>query len=70
MGLANDTAYAYALAAVDDHGNRSASSSTVPATPTDLGVPAVPTGLAAVRGDGQVSLSWTPSRSPTSRATG
>ena len=59
-GLTNDTTYGYALAAVDTHGNCSADSAPVPATPTDLTAPAVPTGLAAVRGDGQVSLSLGP----------
>lgn len=59
-GLTNDTAYEYSLQAVDTHGNASAASSpAVRATPTDLTPPAVPTGLAAVRGDGQVSLTWT-----------
>ncbi|RBY94391.1 hypothetical protein DQ244_03475 [Blastococcus sp. TBT05-19] len=58
-GLTNDTTYRYTLVAVDTHGNTSVSSSPVQATPTDLGAPAVPTGLAAVRGDGQVALSWT-----------
>ena len=65
LGLTNDTTYDYTLAAVDTHGNRSVSSSpAVSATPTDLGAPAVPTGLSAVRGDGQVSLSWTANTEP------
>ncbi|SDP65712.1 fibronectin type 3 domain-containing protein, partial [Klenkia soli] len=58
-GLTNDSDYAYRVVAVDTHGNRSLGSTAVTATPTDLTPPAVPTGLAAVRGDGQVALSWT-----------
>ncbi len=63
-GLANDTTYSYTLAAVDNHGNRSADSAPVPATPTDLTAPAAPTGLTAVRGDGRVSLSWAANSEP------
>ncbi|MBF5081111.1 fibronectin type III domain-containing protein [Quadrisphaera sp. INWT6] len=59
-GLTNDTAYQYALRSVDRWGNTSdASSPAVTATPLDMTAPAVPAGLAAVRGDGQVSLAWT-----------
>jgi chitodextrinase len=58
-GLVNDRAYTYALVAVDGHGNASPRSEEVSATPTDLTGPAVPTGFTAVRGDGQVGLSWT-----------
>ncbi len=58
-GLTNDTTYQYAVLAIDSHGNRSAPTSTVNATPTDLTAPTVPTGLTAVRGDGRVDLSWT-----------
>ena len=59
-GLVNDRTYSYTLVAVDGHGNRSAPSAAVPVTPTDLTPPAAPTGLTAVRGDGQVTLTWTP----------
>ena len=38
----------------------SAASAAVQVTPTDLIPPAAPTGLTAVPGDGQVTLSWTP----------
>jgi large repetitive protein len=59
-GRTNGTTYQYAVQAVDTHGNASAASSpAVSATPADLTPPAVPTGLAAVRGDGQVALTWT-----------
>jgi chitodextrinase len=64
LGLTNDATYRYTLAAVDTHGNHSISSSPVFATPTDLGAPAAPTGLAAVAGGGQVTLSWTANTEP------
>ncbi len=63
-GLVNDRSYAYRIVAVDTHGNRSAPSAAVSATPTDLAPPAAPTGLVAVRGDGQVALSWTANPEP------
>ncbi|WP_157519421.1 fibronectin type III domain-containing protein [Modestobacter sp. Leaf380] len=64
-GLTNDTTHRYSLVAVDTHGNRSAASAPeVPATPTDLTAPAVPTGLVAVRGDGRVDLAWAASPEP------
>ncbi|MCA0144387.1 fibronectin type III domain-containing protein [Blastococcus sp. LR1] len=63
-GLTNDTTYRYTLVAVDTHGNASVSSAAVPGTPTDLGAPASPTGLAAVRGDGRVTLTWTANGEP------
>ncbi|TFV89968.1 fibronectin type III domain-containing protein [Blastococcus sp. CT_GayMR16] len=63
-GLTNDTTYSYTLAAVDTHGNRSAASLPVTATPTDLTAPAAPTGLSAGSGDQQVSLSWTANAEP------
>ncbi|RBY95954.1 hypothetical protein DQ237_12550 [Blastococcus sp. TF02-8] len=63
-GLVNDRSYVYRVVAVDTHGNRSAASSPVSVTPTDLTPPAAPTGLTAVRGDGQVALSWTPNSEP------
>ncbi len=58
LGLTNDTTYTYTVVAVDTHGNRSAPSAAVPVTQTDLTPPGAPTGLAAVRGDGSVSLTW------------
>jgi chitodextrinase len=63
-GLVNDRTYTYTLVAVDGHGNRSAPSAAVQVTPTDLTPPAAPTGLTAVRGDGQVTLSWTANAEP------
>ncbi|WP_243059451.1 fibronectin type III domain-containing protein [Nocardioides sp. SR21] len=57
-GLLNDTAYWFAVAAVDQDGNASARSDHASATPTDLTAPAAPTGLTATVGDRQVSLAW------------
>ena len=60
-GRAAGTTYTYRLAAVDTHGNASAQSAPVSATTaagTDTTPPAVPCGLAAVGGTGQVSLTW------------
>ncbi|MBM7807604.1 fibronectin type 3 domain-containing protein/Tol biopolymer transport system component [Geodermatophilus bullaregiensis] len=63
--VVNDTTYAYRLVAVDGHGNASPPSDpAVTARPTDLTAPATPSGLAAVRGDGRVHLSWTANGEP------
>ncbi|SDL99274.1 fibronectin type 3 domain-containing protein [Geodermatophilus siccatus] len=63
-GLTNDRTYSYALVAVDGHGNRSPTSAAVQVTPTDLTPPSAPTGLTAVRGDGQVTLAWAANPEP------
>jgi chitodextrinase/Tol biopolymer transport system component len=63
-GLTNDTCHGYQLVAVDTHGNRSAPTAVVTATPTDLTAPATPTGLAAAPGDGRVDLTWTANAEP------
>jgi chitodextrinase len=55
--LVNGTAYTYTVLAIDAAGNASPASS-VSATPADTVAPSVPAGLAAVRGNGQVSLTW------------
>ncbi len=57
-GLTNDSGHSWTVSSVDTHGNESARSAAVTATPTDLTPPAVPTGLAAARGDGRVVLTW------------
>jgi chitodextrinase len=64
VGLTNDVTYSYTVVAVDSHGNRSEPTAAMPVTPTDLTPPDAPTGLTAVRGDGQVTLSWTASPEP------
>jgi len=58
--LANGTAYAYTVLAIDAAGNASPVSSAT-ATPADTAAPSVPTGLAATPGNAQVSLTWTAS---------
>jgi len=58
-GLTNDRQYRFTVVAHDTHGNYGGDSDPVYATPVDMTAPAVPTGLTAVRGDGQVSLTWT-----------
>ncbi len=55
-GLANGTTYYYVVEAVNTAG-ASADSSEAYATPGTIAVP-VPTGLSAVSGDAEVSLSW------------
>ncbi|WP_448620960.1 fibronectin type III domain-containing protein [Geodermatophilus sp. URMC 65] len=62
--VVNDTTYGYALVAVDTSGNASGPSGAAAARPPDLTPPAVPAGFTAVRGDGQVSLSWTAGPEP------
>ena len=57
------TTFFYRVAAVDLSGNTSSASSTVSAARPDATAPAAATGLAAVREDGQVRLSWTRSTS-------
>ncbi len=59
-GLANDTSYDFAVSAVDATGNESSASDPSSAVPTapDITPPAVPSGLSATPGDGQVSLTW------------
>jgi fibronectin type 3 domain-containing protein len=56
-GLTDATKYYYVVSAVNSAGE-SANSSEVTATPL-LAVPAVPTGLAAIASNAQVSLTWT-----------
>jgi chitodextrinase len=67
-GLTNGTTYSYDVVAYDKAGNVSAASNTVSATPvgtqatnTDTQPPSTPSGVSAVAGDSQVSVSWTAS---------
>ncbi|KAA1425033.1 hypothetical protein FE697_003850 [Mumia zhuanghuii] len=62
--VANGTTYYYAVVAVDTHGNVSAPSASVAATPADQTPPAAPTGLVAVVVDGLVALDWADSTEP------
>jgi autotransporter-associated beta strand protein len=62
-GLTNGTTYYYVVTAVDLAGE-SVNSSEVSAKPLPP-IPAAPTGVAAVAGNGQVSLSWTLSTNAT-----
>ncbi|WP_438444213.1 fibronectin type III domain-containing protein [Gorillibacterium sp. sgz5001074] len=60
-GLNPQVVTTIAVTAYDQSGNESAKSATVTyGSPPDTVPPAVPAGLKAVPGDGQVSLSWTP----------
>jgi hypothetical protein len=63
--VANGVTYYYVVSAVNTHGESSISTeaSAMPALPTPL---AAPTGLLAMRDDGQVSLSWSASAGATS----
>jgi formylglycine-generating enzyme required for sulfatase activity len=58
-GLMNGTIYYFIVTALNANGE-SAGSFQVSAIPTPLLVPAAPTGLAAVEGDRQATLSWDP----------
>jgi hypothetical protein len=62
--VTNGTTYFYVVSALNSAGE-SANSAEVSATPV-LPVPATPTGLTAIAGDTQVSLSWTASSAATS----
>ena len=57
--VVSGTHYYYAVSAVDAAGNASALSAESSAIAVDDLPPAVPTGLAAVGGTGQVALTWT-----------
>ncbi|QMW66608.1 choice-of-anchor D domain-containing protein [Mumia sp. ZJ1417] len=57
-GLANGTAYSYAIVAVDHRRNASRASAAVRSTPRDKVAPKAPTGLVADAGDSKVSLAW------------
>ena len=58
--LPNGTTYYYVVSAVNSFGE-TANSSEVSATPAVVTVPPIPTGLAAIPGDGSITLNWIPS---------
>ncbi len=62
--VVSGTRYYYAVSAVDAAGNASALSPESSAIAVDDLPPAVPTGLAAVGGTGQVALTWTANGEP------
>lgn len=67
-GLTNGTTYYYVVTAVNIEGE-SAVSSEASAAPVDssaANVPSTPTGVTAAGGDGQVTVSWSPSSGATS----
>ena len=57
-GLTNYTAYYFRITAVDVADNVSGYSDGVSSTPVDLTAPSAPQNLAAVGGDGEVTLTW------------
>jgi len=59
--VASATSYTYTVDAFDAAGNRSSQSAVVSDTTPDWIAPSAPTGLAAVNGIGNVSLSWSAS---------
>jgi chitodextrinase len=63
-GLTNGTTYFFRLTAVDSALNQSAFSNEVTSTPGDTSAPAAPVNLAAVAGDGQITVTWTPNSEP------
>jgi fibronectin type 3 domain-containing protein len=62
-GLQNGIQYYYGVTAVDGSGNESDSTGPVEATPEDQ-VPAAPSGLTAIAGEGQVTLDWADNSEP------
>ena len=58
--LENNTEYFYSMKAVDQLTNRSPFTAVVSATPYDQTPPPAPSGLTAVPGDSEVSISWDP----------
>jgi fibronectin type 3 domain-containing protein len=62
--LRNGQTYYYRLSAVDTEQRESARTAAVPVTPSSAAAPAVPTGLTATPGDGQVLLQWNANPEP------
>lgn len=58
-GRTNGTTYSYQISAVNTSDSESAKSAAKTATPLNTTPPAVPNGLTAIPGDGQITLNWT-----------
>ena len=59
-GLSNGTPYTFTVTATNSAGTGPASTASTPVTPTAAATaPAAPTGVGAVAGDGQATVSWT-----------
>ncbi|WP_282937182.1 fibronectin type III domain-containing protein [Paenibacillus sp. RC67] len=58
VGLTNGTEYKFSVSAVDTSGNESAKTELKATPKAAQATPAVPTGLQAQVGDGQISLNW------------
>ena len=56
----NNVEYFYNIKAIDQLGNNSLFSDIISVTPYDQTPPSAPDGLAAVPGDGEVTLTWSP----------
>ena len=56
VGLTNGDSYTFTVQALNANGSGALSSATAPITPSDA-----PTGFSVTPGDGQITLSWTPS---------
>ena len=56
----NNVEYFYSIKAIDQLGNNSIFSDTISVIPYDQTPPPAPEGLAAVPGDGEVTLTWSP----------
>ncbi|MED4605536.1 fibronectin type III domain-containing protein, partial [Paenibacillus validus] len=65
-GLTNGTTYSFSISAEDEDGSESVKSEAVTVIPTEP-LTQKPTGLKAIAGDGQVTLSWTANTDKTTK---